>query len=163
MLVIAACLLGCGPSLPASTPHPLLAKVPTPTEQPSLEGDLVKFPKPGQVTVIDFWSTVCEPCVKMMPAIEALHREHKSDGLVVVGVSIDDNPGLVEERLKKLGVTYTNVLDDGASSVRGAYQVDNLPTTFIFDKKGALRVVTKGGGEDEVSKIRDAVEFLLSE
>ena len=81
----------------------------------------------------------------------------------LVGVAIDDNPGLVEERLKKLGVTYTNVLDDGASSVRGAYQVTDLPSTFIFDKKGVLRVVTRGGDEADVAKIQDAVEFLLSE
>lgn len=132
-------------------------------EQPTLSGDLATFPKQGKVTVIDFWSTSCAPCVKMMPAIQALHSEHEAAGLYVVGVAIDDNPGLVAERLKKMGVTYTNVLDDGASSVRGAYQVTDLPQTFIFDKKGVLRVVTRGGDEADVAKIEDAVEFLLSE
>lgn len=155
--------LGCAPSLPASRPHELLNKSPAAIEQPTLGGDLASFPKPGKVTVIDFWSTSCEPCVKMMPAIQALHQEHKAAGLYVVGVAIDDNPGLVSERLAKLGVTYTNVLDDGASSVRGAYQVSDLPQTFIFDKKGVLRVVTRGGDEADVAKIEDAVEFLLSE
>ena len=155
--------LGCGPALPESRPHPLLSKTPEPIEQPTLEGDLVRFPRSGRVTVVDFWSTVCEPCIEMMPAIEAMHREHKGAGLVVVGVAIDDNPGLVDQRLRKLGITYANILDDAGSTVRGAYQVDDLPTTFIFDKKGVLRVVTKGGDAADVAKIRDAVEFLLSE
>ncbi len=153
----------CGGSLPASDPHPLLAKGPPTFEEPSLEGEVVTFPQKGKVTVVDFWSTACEPCVKMMPAIEALYKERKGEGLQIVGVAIDDNPGKVEGRLKKLGVTYPNLLDDAGSTKRGAYQVDELPQTFIFDKVGKLRVVTKGGEDDDVAVIRDAVEVLLQE
>ena len=149
--------------MPASDPHPLLQKGPPPFQEPSLAGDVVKFPEKGKVTVVDFWSTSCEPCVKMMPAIEALYQEKKGAGLNIVGVAIDDNPGKVEGRLKKLGVTYPNLLDDAASSMRGAYQVDELPQTFIFDKVGKLRIVTKGGEDDDVAVIRAAVDVLLAE
>jgi thiol-disulfide isomerase/thioredoxin len=159
-LLTAAC---GGSSVPASDPHPLLTKGPPAFEEPTLAGEVVKFPQKGRVTVVDFWSTSCEPCVKMMPAIEALYKERHGQGLDIVGVSIDDNPGKVEGRLKKLGVTYPNLLDDAASSMRGAYQVDELPQTFIFDKVGKLRVVTKGGEEDDVAVIRSAVEALLAE
>lgn len=154
---------GCGASLPKSQPHALLDTEPKSVEQIGLDGQLVKFPVPGKVTVVDFWSTSCKPCLKMMPAIEALHEEHKGNGLAVIGIAIDDNPGLVSERVKELGVRYPNALDDAASSARGAYQVADLPQTFIFDKKGKLRVVTKGGEESEISVIRDAVSFLLAE
>lgn len=155
--------VGCSATLPKSQPHPLLDKKPDSIEQLSLDGQLLKFPQPGKVTVVDFWSTACKPCLKMMPAIEALYQERKADGVAVIGIAVDDNPGLVGERLKKLGVRYPNALDDAASSCRGAYQVADLPQTFIFDKKGQLRVVTRGGEESEVSVIRDAVSFLLAE
>ncbi len=156
-------LVGCGASLPASQPHALLDKSPEAIEQVSLAGEMVKFPEKGKVTVLDFWSTSCEPCIKMMPALQSLHSERKAQGLAMVGVAIDDNPGLVQERLKKLGVTYVNVIDDSGSTIRGAYQVSDLPQTFIFDKKGQLRVVTKGGDDGEVAAIQDAVSFLLAE
>jgi len=156
-------LVGCGASLPASKPHPLLSKAPDAIEQVTLEGEMVKFPEKGKVTVLDFWSTNCAPCVKMMPALQALYKQRKNAGLAMVGVAIDDNPGLVTERLKKLGVTYVNVLDDSGSTIRGAYQVADLPQTFIFDRQGQLRVVTQGGGEADVAAIQQAVEFLLSE
>lgn len=157
-------VLGCGgAALPASEPHSLLNTSPAPIEQPSLAGAMVKFPREGRVTVVDFWSTSCKPCVKMLPALQALYQERKGEGLAMIGVAIDDNPGLVEERAKALGVTYPNVLDDAASSTRGAYQVADLPQTFIFDKTGKLRVVTRGGDEDDVSIIRDAVSSLLAE
>ena len=138
-------------------------KAPDAIEQVTLEGEMAKFPRKGKVTVLDFWSTNCKPCVKMMPELQALYMERKGSGLEMVGVAIDDNPGLVTERLKKMGVTYVNVLDDSGSTIRGAYQVADLPQTFIFDRKGQLRVVTQGGDEKEVAVIRDAVEFLLSE
>jgi cytochrome c biogenesis protein CcmG/thiol:disulfide interchange protein DsbE len=163
LVPLALLLSACATSVPPSDPHPLLTKGPPTFEEPSLAGDVVKFPQKGRVTVVDFWSTACEPCVKMMPAIEALYQERRDQGLVIVGVAIDDNPGKVEGRLKKLGVTYPNLLDDAASSMRGAYQVDELPQTFIFDKVGKLRVVTKGGEEDDVAVIRSAVEALLAE
>ncbi|MBL8740322.1 MAG: TlpA family protein disulfide reductase [Myxococcales bacterium] len=162
-LVFGSMILGCGGSLPASKPHPLLDKAPDAIEQLTLEGEMVKFPQKGKVTVLDFWSTNCKPCVKMMPELQALYAERKGAGLSMVGVAIDDNPGLVTERLKKMGVTYVNVLDDSGSTIRGAYQVSDLPQTFIFDRKGQLRVVTQGGDEKEVAAIRDAVDFLLSE
>ncbi len=154
-------LTGCARHLPESRPHPLLSSAPKVIEEPTLKGEMISFPKKGTVTVVDFWSTVCEPCLKMMPAMEQLHEQH-GEGLTVIGVAVDDNPGAVNERLKKLGIRYPNVLDDAGSS-RGAYQVDELPQTFIFDKTGKLRVVTKGGADGDVAVIRDAVEFLLAE
>ena len=95
-----------------------------------------------------------------MPAIETLYQEQKGSGVRVIGVAVDDNPGLVESMIKQLGVTYPNVLDDPASSMGGTYQIDELPQTFIFDKQGKLRVATKGGEETDVDMIRDAVTAL---
>ncbi len=163
LAALALSLSACGGGVPASDPHPLLTQGPPPFEEPALDGSMITFPKQGKVTVVDFWSTACEPCVKMMPAIEALYQERKGQGLQVVGIAIDDNPGKVEGRLKKMGVTYPNMLDDDASSKRGAYRVDELPQTFIFDKRGKLRVVSVGGEEDDVAIIRQAVEALLAE
>jgi thiol-disulfide isomerase/thioredoxin len=163
-LSLAACVLSaCAPSLPASEPHALLAKTPPKTEQVDLQGEMVAFPPQGKVTLIDFWSTSCKPCLKIIPGVQALNQEHKAEGLAVFGVAIDDNPSQVERQLKSLGVSYPNVLDDAASSIRGAYQVDELPQTFVLDRKGTVRFVAKGGDAADEAAIRSAVEFLLAE
>lgn len=154
---------GCSGTLPPSEPHSLLAKAPPKTEQIDLKGEMIAFPQEGKVTLIDFWSTSCRPCLKIIPGVEALHKEHKADGLAVYGVAIDDNPSQVERQLKSLGVTYPNVLDDAGSTIRGSFQVDELPQTFIIDRKGNVRFVAKGGDESDEASIRQAVEFLLAE
>jgi thiol-disulfide isomerase/thioredoxin len=164
LLLVATLTTACGAgALPQSQPHPFLEKEPPAMEQMGLDGSMISFPQKGEVTVVDFWATSCKPCVKMMPAIEDLYQARKGTGVAVIGVAIDDNPGLVEKRLKELGVTYPNMLDDSASSLRGTYQVDELPQTFIFDKQGHLRVVTKGGEETDVGIIQDAVDVLSAE
>jgi hypothetical protein len=66
-------------------------------------------------------------------------------------------------RLKELGVSYPNLLDDTASSLRGAFRVDELPTTFLVDRQGRVRLVRKGGDEGEVAALREAAEQLLAE
>lgn len=159
ILVITA---GCGGSQLSSDPHPLLSTTPPGTQAMTLDGALLRVPTPGHVTLIDFWATSCEPCIQIMPAVEALWREKRSGGLQVVGIASDDNPGLVQERLRKIGITYPNVIDaDGL--VRGSYRVDALPTTLLIDREGRLRAAHRGGSENNLATLRADVDVLLGE
>lgn len=133
-----------------------------PKKEPTLDGRFVSFPVKGKVTVIDFWATSCVPCKKLMPEIEALYTEKKDAGVEVIGIAIDDNPGLVQKTLAERGVTYETIMDP-ASNLQGAYRVTELPQTFVFDRTGTLRFFTKGGELAEVAQIREAVDALLGE
>jgi thiol-disulfide isomerase/thioredoxin len=156
-------LSGCGGSVKlASEPHALLAQVPAVESGLALDGTEVRLPASGKVTLIDFWATSCAPCLKMMPAVETLHRDKRAAGLVVVGVAADDNPGLVQERLRKLGITYPNLLD-GEGGLRGVYQVTELPQTVLVDRHGRVRVVRLGGDAADLEAVHSAVDSLLGE
>lgn len=39
--------------------------------------------------IVNFWATFCVPCIKEMPAFEAMASKYKSQGLKVVFVSLD--------------------------------------------------------------------------
>jgi thiol-disulfide isomerase/thioredoxin len=161
-LVALATVSACRPPPLATDPHPLLAAIPAPQREQPLDGALMPIPTPGHVTVVDFWATWCKPCLRMLPGLEALHRETRVRGVVVVGVASDDNPGLVQAFLREHGVTYANVVaPDG--NLRGSYKVGDLPHTFVLDRHGRVRVVRKGGGEADLSALRDAVDTLLGE
>ncbi|MBI4699854.1 MAG: TlpA family protein disulfide reductase [Deltaproteobacteria bacterium] len=159
----ALCLSCVRPSLPSSVPHPLLGQTIAPVRESTLDGRLLAFPKPGSVTVIDFWATWCRPCLKIMPAIEQLWAEQHGAGLEVVGVAVDDTPGLVIQAIRRLGVTYPNVLDS-AGQVRGAFKVgEDLPQSFVIDRRGKVRFTSRGGADGETDRIRAAVITLLAE
>lgn len=155
--------LGCGAASLATEPHPLVAQSPTPRKEMSLDGTLVSLPAPGKVTLLDVWQTSCKPCVAEMPHLEALYREKRSAGLMVIGIAADDNPGLVQDFVRKLGVTYPNVVD-AEGQIRGALRVGTtLPTTFVLDRRGTVRVVRLGGEADDVHALETAVDVLLGE
>ncbi|MEI7894076.1 MAG: TlpA disulfide reductase family protein [Myxococcales bacterium] len=72
-----------------------------------------------------------------LPAMQALSTKYAARGLVVLGVAADDNPGLVQQRLRELGITYPNVID-AEGSLRGALRVKELPTTLVIDRAGSV-------------------------
>jgi thiol-disulfide isomerase/thioredoxin len=128
----------------------------------ALDGTEVRLPALGKVMLIDFWAISCAPCLKIMPVVEALHRDKRAADLVVVGVAADDNPGLVQERLRELGVTYPNLLDV-EGTLRGACQVTELPQSVVVDRQGRVRVVRVGGDAADLEAVHNAVDSLLNE
>ncbi len=44
----------------------------------------------GQVVLIDFWGTFCQPCKKSFPKLEELNSKYGGRGLHVIGISEDE-------------------------------------------------------------------------
>jgi peroxiredoxin len=98
--------------------------------------DLASFK--GHVVVINFWATWCPPCVAEMPALDRLHRALSRDGLVVLGVSVDEDEAVLTSFVDKVGLTLKVLRDPGGTVARGAYRTTGYPETFVVDAKGVI-------------------------
>jgi len=89
----------------------------------------------GKVVVVNFWATWCVPCIGEFPGFNKLQRDFAAKGVVVVGVSIDEEGAArVQPFLKKHPMDYTVAL--GSEAVQKQFAAENPPVTVIFDRAG---------------------------
>jgi len=91
----------------------------------------------GKVVFLNFWATWCESCRDEMPSMERLYREFKGKGLEVVAVNVKDKRADALAFVKKLGLSYT-VLMDPEGEVGLLYGAFGLPVTYIIDARGVV-------------------------
>ncbi len=138
--LLLALLSGCATvPAPQATPDRLTV-APTPLE--SAQPPLFTLMK-GRVTVIDLWATWCEPCVKALGKFNRLSKAYGDKGLVVVGVSIGEEAAEVRRFLQQEKIEYPLYLDP-EFRFADSMATREVPTLFVFDKRGVLaRATTK--------------------
>ncbi len=103
----------------------------------------------GQVVVVNFWASWCQPCRDETAALERVYQRYQGNGVKFVGVATWDTQQAAQTFAQQEGVTYLNGLDaKGDAAV--AYGVTGIPETFLVDPSG--RIVRRFVGQvDEAS------------
>jgi peroxiredoxin len=127
----------------------------------SLDGTKVKLSDyRGKAVLLNFWATWCSPCKVEMPWFEDLQKQYARDGLVVLGVAMDDSgPAKIAQFASEVGVNYPVLL--GTDKISDDYgNVQYLPTTFYIGRDGLI--VDKLTGLLDRKDIEEAVKKTLN-
>jgi len=90
----------------------------------------------GKVVLVNFWATWCPPCRKEMPDLDALYRQFRDSGFIVLAIS-DEDAGKVKPFLDAHPVSYP-VLLDADRNVNKLFRVEGIPKSFVYDRGGKL-------------------------
>jgi peroxiredoxin len=92
----------------------------------------------GQVVVLNFWATWCEPCVEEVPSLVEMQRKMKAKGITVLAVSIDVDADAYHQFVKAHNVNLLTVRDPDQKT-NGLYGTSKFPETYIIDRHGVMR------------------------
>lgn len=100
-----------------------------------------------------FFKISCPVCQFTFPFLERLYKRYGGDGATFLGISQDD-AGDTREFAKEFGVTFPMLLDDeDGYIVSNAYGLTNVPTIFLIDTEGTVKVSSTGFDKKDLEAI----------
>ncbi len=105
----------------------------------TLDGKMFKMSEHrGRPVVLDFWATWCAPCRASMPHLSRIQERYGGDGLVVLGLSVDEaGPTVVKRFAERLRIHFRLAMAD--EKLLDQYgPIRQIPTTFFINRRGEV-------------------------
>jgi len=119
----------------------------------------------GKVVLLDFYATWCEPCRVETPHLVQLHQRYEQQGLQIIGLNVGgaDDHAQVPAYAREFGIQFPLAIpdDDLVDDYLGLNQ--NIPQTFIVNRKGKIVKRFVGYSEDSSDEIERVVRMSLAE
>ena len=96
----------------------------------------------GKPVLMEVFASWCGACESAAPMVDEVYKEAAQQGVVFVGVSLDDDARAALRVKQSWPIAYPVVVDDG--SVARGYAVSLLPTFVLIDSEGTVKRVSSG-------------------
>jgi cytochrome c biogenesis protein CcmG, thiol:disulfide interchange protein DsbE len=113
----------------------------------------------GRWVLVNFWASWCDPCRTEAPLLERFWREHRFNGVTVLGIDLDDASDDARAFVDEFGLTYPQLRDGDGRERRDAYGMTGFPESFLVDPEGRLALVRRGPVDERV--LREQVEPII--
>jgi peroxiredoxin len=116
----------------------------------------------GQVVLVNFWARWAGDSRQEMPALDRINTTYNRAGLVVLGISIDEDLARAREFAGAMKVSYPVLFDTGSNLGRD-YLLQQMPMTILVDRAGVVRYSNVGFKRGDERAYLDHIRELLRE
>jgi len=97
----------------------------------------------GKVVVLNFWASWCQPCQVEAPLLQRAQARLRRADATVLGVTYLDATPDSRGFVRRFGLTYPNLRDNDGVFAH-SYGTDQLPESFVIDRRGHVAAVSRG-------------------
>ena len=117
----------------------------------------------GKVVFLNFWASWCPPCREEAPLLEQTWRRYRNEGVIFLGVDIQDTEEAARRFIQDFGITYMNG-QDPRNRIAIDYGVYGIPETYFIDKEGRITYKHIGALEQKtiLAKLKEAASGMAS-
>ena len=91
----------------------------------------------GQIVIVNFWASWCDPCKAEAADLEMIWREYKDRDVLLLGIGYADTKKEALAYLRTWSITYPNGPDIG-TRISQSYRIRGVPETYIVTQDGLL-------------------------
>jgi len=120
----------------------------------SIDGTVYSLPKlleRGPVFT-SFFKVSCPVCQFTFPFLNRLYKRYGSKDVTFLGIS-QDSARATKEFADEYGVTFPIVLDAEGYPASNAYGITNVPTSFLIDTDGSVKIASTGFNKKDLEAI----------
>jgi 2',3'-cyclic-nucleotide 2'-phosphodiesterase (5'-nucleotidase family) len=123
----------------------------------------------GNIVVLNFFDTKCEPCIKELPHYKSLYKQYvNAKDVKVRMISLDEDIDVLKKFIKKHNISIPVLRDPGGWKAASNYGVvvngrAQIPQIFVIGKDGAIRKHIQGYHENVKDVLVSSIEFLRKE
>jgi thiol-disulfide isomerase/thioredoxin len=112
----------------------------------------------GKLLVLNFWASWCGPCVEETPSLTEFAQTYAPKGVVVLGISVDQNDKAYRAFLQKYSPGFLTARDLKIHEDYGTYM---YPETYIIDSTGKVLLKIADPADWTDPKLTQYVNSLL--
>jgi thiol-disulfide isomerase/thioredoxin len=114
----------------------------------------------GKVVLIDFWASWCPDCVRELPVVQQVYRTYESQGLAILGVSLDKDRRAMDNFIAKHLISWPQYFDGKGwkNDLVTKYSVHEIPEMWVINKQGILETTSA-----DVTQLASTVQRLVAE
>lgn len=96
-----------------------------------------------QIVLVNNWATWCPPCKAEMPTLQAYFQAHYRQKFSVIAIEAGEPVSEVSDFARQFGLSFP-VWVDPESKALDAFQNDRLPSSYVIDRSGKVRLTWNG-------------------
>jgi thiol-disulfide isomerase/thioredoxin len=114
----------------------------------------------GKVLYVDFWASWCGPCHKSFPAMNSIREQYQDDDVAILAINLDSDKTAAIEFLQQHPANF-DVIYDPEGTIAQQFQVEAMPSTYIFDRTGKAKYLHKGFRSGDEATLKKYINQLL--